>query len=498
MAPSTHRLSLKTKLAFFSALLVVLVAGSVSTLLRLSQRAALEDQQAQTREDMVRALRTVVKDSIIIDDETLAVNYLNLLKKDESVAFAMVLSPEGKIQVHTDPMQIGVIPSDPEKQKALGYKSLQQPLEQAVDREDSSILDLALPVFIGTDMNQANSVVRIGFDKSELDRQLADSLKAVDRRIFGAFFTALVLGLAGAYFLSIFITRPLEQLRRGAQKIGEGELTHRIQVHSNDEIRDLADEFNVMGEKLKELDTMKQDFVSNVTHELRSPLTSLRGYIDLLLRGVGGPVTDLQKDYLSVVKNSSVRLGRFIDNLLDVAKIEAHKLKLTPEDQNLYELAHEMAVLFKPQLDEKNLTIVNAVPPQGMEAFVDKDKLAEVLINLTSNAIKFTPERGSVTFKAADRGNRVEFSVEDTGVGIPKDMLDKVFSKFEQVKRTEGMARNQKGTGLGLTIVKGIIEAHGGKIWVESPASNGKGTAFRFTVPKLTDELRKKLENTNA
>jgi two-component system sensor histidine kinase VicK len=157
-----------------------------------------------------------------------------------------------------------------------------------------------------------------------------------------------------------------------------------------------------------------------------------------------------------------------------------------------------MAVLFKPQLDEKSLTIVNAVPPQGMEAFVDKDKLAEVLINLTSNAIKFTPEKGSVTFKAADRGNRVEFSVEDTGVGIPKDMLDKVFSKFEQVKRTEGMARNQKGTGLGLTIVKGIIEAHGGKIWVESPASGGKGTAFRFTVPKLTEELKAKLNAREA
>src|SRR5436190_7466517 len=112
MSSPTHRLSLKTKLAFFSALLVILVAGSVSTLLRLSQRAALEDQQAQTRDDMVRALRTVVRDSIISNDETLAVNYLGLLKKDDSVAFAMVLSPEGKIQVHTDPLQIGNKPTD--------------------------------------------------------------------------------------------------------------------------------------------------------------------------------------------------------------------------------------------------------------------------------------------------------------------------------------------------------------------------------------------------
>src|SRR5205823_2561394 len=151
-----------------------------------------------------------------------------------------------------------------------------------------------------------------------------------------------------------------------------------------------------MGEKLAELDRMKQDFVSNVTHELRSPLTSLRGYADLLLRGAGGDLTELQKDYLSVVKNSAVRLGRFIDNLLDVAKIEAHKLKLTQEEQNVFELAHEMGVLFKPQLDEKKIKFVNGVPKNGLTGYVDKDKLAEVLINLTSNAIKFTPENGEI------------------------------------------------------------------------------------------------------
>jgi signal transduction histidine kinase len=211
------------------------------------------------------------------------------------------------------------------------------------------------------------------------------------------------------------------------------------------------------------------------------------------LQGDAGPNTDLQKDYLSVVKNSSVRLGRFIDNLLDVAKIEAQKLKLAPEPVDLKKIAHEMAVLFKPQLDEKHIQFKENISASLPEAFADKDKLAEVLINLTSNAIKFTPDNGTVELQGVEGPNYIEVSLHDTGSGIPPEMLDKLFSKFEQVKSSQGMARKHKGTGLGLAIAKGIIEAHGGKIWIKSPAPSGVGTAFYFTIPKLTAELRSKL-----
>jgi histidine kinase len=190
-----------------------------------------------------------------------------------------------------------------------------------------------------------------------------------------------------------------------------------------------------------------------------------------------------------------VRLGRFIDNLLDVAKIESKKLKLTPEPMDLYALAREMQVLFKPQLDEKKITLTNNVPSTLSKAFVDKDKLAEVLINLTSNAIKFTPEQGRIQFSATEGPNHIEMGIHDSGVGIPADMIGKLFNKFEQVKANEGLARQHKGTGLGLTITKGIIEAHGGKIWIKSPGPLGKGTAFFFTIPKMTDAIRTKLSS---
>jgi signal transduction histidine kinase len=168
---------------------------------------------------------------------------------------------------------------------------------------------------------------------------------------------------------------------------------------------------------------------------------------------------------------------------------------LSPEALNVYELAHEMQALFKPQLDEKKLKLLNNVPKKGLIAYVDKDKLAEVFINLTSNAIKFTPENGQIKIAATEGPNYIELSVQDSGVGIPADMIGKLFNKFEQVKSAPGLARQHKGTGLGLTIAKGIVEAHGGKIWIKSPGPDGVGTAFYFTVPKMTDAIK---EHINA
>ncbi len=492
--PTKKRTPLKFKLAFFATLLVLFVAGAFSYYLRSGQKRAIIETQETNRADMVRALRQVAREAILVDDETGLVNYVNLLQKSLTTAYAMVLYEDGRVRVHTDATQIGKKLDDPASQKVLENRDRQELFTQNLKSKDNKdIIDISVPIMIGLNPPKYEGVARIGFDKSMIDRDIKNSLRIMDQRIRSAFFFALVLGLLGAFLLAAFITKPIETLREGAQKIGEGKLDHRIAVSTDDELKELADDFNLMAAKLGELDQMKQDFVSNVTHELRSPMTSIRGYIDLLLQGAAGPINAEQKDYLSVIKNSAVRLGRFIDNLLDVAKIEAHKLKLTPEQLNMADLAHEMEALFKPQLEEKKITFKNKVAKQLAPAFVDKDKIAEVLINLTSNAIKFTPEKGQVEIQATEGGNHLEISVHDTGEGIPPDMVDKLFSKFEQVKSNQGMARKHKGTGLGLAIAKGIVEAHGGKIWIKSPAPSGQGTAFFFTIPKLTEELKAKV-----
>ncbi len=494
---STQRsVPLKLKLAFFATMLVLFVASSLSYYIRQGLKRAVIEEQEISRLDTVKALRQVAREAILVDDDTDMVNYVNLLEKSLRTAYAMVLHEDGRVRVHTDPTLIDKKIDDAATRKALENRDRQDALIQNLKTPDGKdVIDVSIPIMLGTNPPEYKGVARIGFDKNVVDQEIKASLRAMDRRVQRAFALALVLGVLGAFLLASFMTKPIETLREGARRIGEGKLDHRIKVNTNDELRELADDFNAMAQKLGELDEMKQDFVSNVTHELRSPMTSIRGYIDLLLQEAAGAISETQRDYLSIIKNSAVRLGRFIDNLLDVAKIEAQKLRLTPERLNVHQLAHEMKVLFKPQLAEKNIRFDNAVPETLAEAFADKDKLAEVMINLTSNAIKFTPENGRIEIQAVDGGNHLELSLHDTGAGIPPEMAGKLFNKFEQVKSTQGLARKHKGTGLGLTIAKGIVEAHGGKIWIKSPAPSGVGTAFYFTIPKLTEELKAKLSS---
>lgn len=487
------RTTLKFKLTFFSILLVIFVTTSLSFFILRAQKQAVISEMDTSRRDTVKALSQVAREAVLVNDDTGMVNYIKLLSQSLTIDYAMVLYPNGEVRVHTDPLLINKTLDDPATQAALAYRTRQFPLVQKLALPDGrDVLDYTVPVILGMKAAEYKGAARIGFDKKAIDTIIGDNLKKVYRQIIISSLLALILGTLGSFVLASFMAKPIQILQFGARKIGEGKLDHRISINTRDELQDLADEFNLMARKLGELDEMKRDFVSNVTHELRSPLTSIRGYLELLLQDVAGTLTDLQRDYVSIIKNSAVRLSRFIDNLLDVAKIEANKLTLSPAPMDPHQLAHEMEVLFKPQVDEKKISLVNKVPKSCPAAFVDKDKLAEVLINLTSNAIKFTPEQGSIIIGAKEGSNYIELNVEDSGVGIPGHMTAKIFNKFEQVKSTQGLARKQKGTGLGLAIVKGIVEAHGGKIWVESPAPSGKGSIFRFTIPKLTDELKQK------
>jgi signal transduction histidine kinase len=320
----------------------------------------------------------------------------------------------------------------------------------------------------------------VGYSRTSMAQLVDQALEAARQRIFFAALVALGFGIVVAVGLAVLLARPIGLLRDGAHKIGEGNLHHRIRITTRDELGELAQEFNVMAARLQEVDRLKQDFVSNVTHELRSPLTSLRGYVELLLKESAGPLTSEQREFLIVVKNNSVRLARFIDNLLDVAKIEAGKIELHPERVLLQDLALEMSVVFRPMAQEKKIDFRIAIDPHLPPLWADADKMLEIFTNLLSNAFKFTPPAGQVALLAATENDHLHVRVTDTGIGIPPDALATVFNKFEQVKPTTGLARKTKGSGLGLTIVKGFVEAHGGRVWIES--EQGRGTTVHVLL----------------
>lgn len=436
----------------------------------------MQDMQVEA----VQKLAQVARESIIAHDDILLLHYVQLIGPSKTCPYAFITDTNNKILMHTDISKIGLQSDDATSKAGANSPVL---LRQWIRGSDGSeIMDVSYPIPLGT---QRLGTVHIGYSQQALEELVRQELIESLRRILIAGAIALLIGIIGAVILALLMTRPIQDLMKGAREIGGGRLDTRILTSSHDELGELAHEFNNMAVKLKELDQMKKDFVSNVTHELRSPLTSIRGYIELLLQGTAGELNKNQAEYLVVVKNAGLRLARFIDNLLDVAKIEAQKLDLHPEAVDMGKLAYEMEVLFRPQAQEKKIVLERQVPAGLSKAWVDADRAAEVLTNLLSNAFKFTPENGKITIAVSENGKFVEIRVKDTGIGIPKEYLSKVFDKFEQVKQTKGMVKKHPGTGLGLTITKGIVEAHGGKIWVESQA--GQGTTFIFTLPKAKE-----------
>ncbi len=469
------RISLQTKLSVFASLLVLIVVLGAGVGLYLAERQYLEQRIQESQVEMVEVLTQVAKEALAQKSDLLLSSYLSLIRRSRSLSYAMVVDPQGRILAHSNVVLVGQKADDELTMNAQKSTSL---LRQTAPAANDSLIDLSLPIYFE---GQRIGTTRVGYSQTLTDELVDQALAAARGRILLSAVASLILGILGAYLLAHFITRPIQHLRDGAKEIGDGALDHRLPITSTDELGDLALEFNIMAEKLQELDRLKQDFVSNVTHELRSPLTSLRGYVEFLLRGDAGNLTDEQSENLIVVKNNAARLAKFIDTLLDVAKIEARKVEIHPEAVSLQQMGKEMSVLFRPQAQEKNISFRLEIPPNTPPVWADADKLSEILTNLLSNAFKFTPNDGTVTLKAVHEFENIHLSVQDSGVGIPTDSLEKVFNKFEQVKPTDGLVRKTKGTGLGLTIVKGYVDAHDGKVWIQSKAD--AGTAVHVVLP---------------
>ncbi len=231
-------------------------------------------------------------------------------------------------------------------------------------------------------------------------------------------------------------------------------------------------------DRLKELDTMKSEFVSSVSHELRTPLTAIKGSVDNMLDGLTGALNEKQGRYLTRIKSNTDRLSRLINDLLDLSTIEAGKIELKPSRVPMGLLARDVAETLRPVAAEKLIRLEVAPAGADVTAWADRDKMIQVFINLIGNALKFTPAEGKVTVAVERNGDGwIRVSIADTGSGIPAEEALKIFDRFYQVAGRQ----KTRGTGLGLSISKSLVEMHGGKIWMDSEP--GRGSTFSFTVP---------------
>ena len=282
---------------------------------------------------------------------------------------------------------------------------------------------------------------------------------------------ALLLGAVVAAVIVHAINDPLRRLTQGARAIAKGHFWHRLSAYGGDEFSELARDFNVMTEKLGEIDQMKKEFVSHVSHDLKAPLASMRQVMHLLIQEIPGGLNHQQKDLLSLSYKSAERLSTMVGNLLDVSRIEAGTMEYDIARHDVLRLIKEVAGEFEIQARYKNIRFLIESGQDSVLVECDRDRIVQVISNLFENALKFSPNNTNIITTVADGDHRVRISVSDSGPGIPDAHKQRIFTKFYQVKNGNKMAG--QGIGLGLAICKTIVEGHRGEIWVEDNPNGG-------------------------
>jgi histidine kinase len=467
-------MNLRTRFALAAAALVMAVLATSGAILFAVEHRHLVRQWQEREIDTALRFASVCREAGLDDNDLMIVNYARGLTEQPEVAYALFASPSGIALYHTSAELIGQPLDDPATRRSLDAPGLL--VQSFRDPVWGPVADVSLPVTHGASRMGA---ARLGFKEDVIRKAVNDALWGAAHRWAAVGAACVVLGVAGAFALAGSLTRPLRLLEQGAQVIGEGRLEHRIPVGRPDEIGRVSERFNEMAAALAKLDEMKNGFVASVSHELRSPLAAIKSYVGVMLKGQTGALPEQTREYLTVVAQAADRLHGFINDILDLAKIEAGMASVTLEPVELAPLAREVATLFQPQAAQGGCAIEVRIPESLPPVHGDRERLRQVLTNLVANALKFTPEGGRVAVRAAAADGGVVCSVEDTGVGIPEEYLTRIFNKFEQARHPNQL-RRAKGTGIGLTLAKGIVEAHGGRIWVESRV--GEGSAFRFTL----------------
>jgi signal transduction histidine kinase len=303
------------------------------------------------------------------------------------------------------------------------------------------------------------------------------------RLVISAGVAAVVASTAGL-LLSRALTRPIQQLTLAADEVARGDLERQVPVRSADEIGRLGQAFNRMIAQLRATERMRTDFVSNVSHELRTPLTAVKGLVETLRDGA---VDDRQvRDrFLATIEDETDRLIRLVNDLLVLSKADSQALKLKQEPLDVRDLVGRSVHKLAPQVEEKGILVEVSASEEPQWVLADADRIEQVLVNLLDNAIKYSPEGGRITV-AIDEGSPapglVSITVRDEGVGIPAGDLPRVFERFYRVDRAR--SRDGGGSGLGLSIAKAIVEAHGGEITLRS--EEGQGTTVHFTLPRAS------------
>ena len=279
-------------------------------------------------------------------------------------------------------------------------------------------------------------------------------------------------------FYSFHVRKPLNEITKGASEFANGNLSYQIPVDSENELGYLAQNLNYMADKLNRNGEYQRQFISNISHDFRSPLTSIKGYVEAMIDGTI-PV-EMQEKYLKIISYEAERLEKLTRGLLTLNELDIQKRMLNIQSFDINQIIKSTAASFEGTCTTRQILLELVLSGKELYARADIEQIQQVLYNLLSNAIKFSPDRSTITIETTEKNDKIFVSVKDHGIGIPKSSINKIWERFYKIDRSRG--KDQKGTGLGLAIVKEIISAHGQHINVIS--TEGVGTEFIFTLEK--------------
>ena len=375
-------------------------------------------------------------------------------------------------QIRTSLDALRAAARDEYEQASAGKSTVAEMVSQQRTRPAIASVDSALGASATTLRNRT---------RQRVAEATAETLKA-ERLVAGALPVALIVALAIGLWLLRSISRPVYELERGMHAIAEGDLTHQLGIAPNqkEEFGRLAASYQTMARKLAELERLRAEFVGVASHELKTPINVIIGYLELVQEGIYGELTPKQKEVLQTITKQANVLTRLVKRLLDISRFEAGGGKVDVREVDLRRLLTTLESSFSVLANQRDIAFtVNHEQDLPLKVYWDEDRINEVLGNLISNAFNFTPRRGKVAITVAAQENTVMITVSDTGAGISPEQMPHIFDKFFQADNQAKAAT--KGTGLGLAIAKEIVEAHGGHITVDSLV--GEGTTFVVTLP---------------
>ena len=319
-----------------------------------------------------------------------------------------------------------------------------------------------------------------------LHTPMEDVLAQADELVDLATVSILIILISTFILIIVFtviVYRPIRNITKAAERYARGDFSKQITINSNDEIGYLANTINYMATTLSTLEDEQRKFISNVSHDFRSPLTSIKGYIEAMLDGTI-PV-EMQEKYLNIILFETERLNKLTQNILDLNKFGHNGISLDISDFDINQLIRNTTMTFEGVCNTKGLSFDLYLTGQDLFVKADMSKIQQVLYNLIDNATKFSHNNTAITIETNIRNEKVLISVKDKGIGIPSDSIKKVWERFYKTDQSRG--RDKKGSGLGLAIVKEIVQAHNENINVIS--TEGVGTEFIFTLPLSEKEV---------